>query len=911
MPDANLTEPDLPQNRIWRVGSVEFDQSRRELRVSGLLRTVEAKPLLLLETLLSRAGDVVTKEELLATVWKDRTVVEQSLTTAVGKLRDALGDEGRAMIEAVRGVGYRIGPPIEMRAAPEKPRLALTFEPGDVVPNRSQWRLERSLGGSAARDVWLARHSKTGEQRVFKFADTTERLNALRREAALSRILHNALGHRADLVRISEWSFNTRPFFIESAFGGDGLPGWAESQGGLTRLPLAERIAIVARIARTVGAAHDVGVLHRDIKPTNVLISGNGHDLSIRLVDFGSGRLTETARLSAVTVTGLGLTSAATHDGERLSGTLRYMAPEVLRGGPPTIAADVYALGVLLYQMVVGDLDRSLALGWEAEVDDEILRIDVACSASGQPLLRLSSASTLADRLESIETRRSELRQQAIRAAEHQQMLRDAEQRRLEAAASAREIALAYKHANRMRLVALSLAALFAISAFLAIFGYHEQQIANAQRDRAEQITAVTTSAVSSLVNDMTTSLRDKAGVPLSVLQQVIGEAEVILARMSRLTPDDRELQRLHARALSEFADTYLHQGNLQQALEAGEHAVHLQRALLTDTPNSPDLKEDLSRSERWVGDIKLKRREFQPAMRAYIVALQMMTELVRLDPGNAEYQQRLARCEEAIGTVQLAQQSPGAALTTFRIARQIIQRGSPSTLAKADWQLDLSVTNQRVGDALDAVGDFRGALAAYQTMLEIERRLVSIDRDNIRWLRDLSVAESEVGDEQRALNSKQDALASYKAGLLIGKKLVSMDPANVLLQRDLALGEDEVGNAEADVGDLQAAKEILQQANNDLQPVLLQSPTDESFQHDSAAMEADFAKVLLKYGDFPQAEKHWEKASSTIRRLASKHPSDKELASDSKELDELGRNIRAREVGPLQPSPAPILAGH
>ena len=126
------------------------------------------------------------------------------------------------------------------------------------MPNRPHWRLERPLGSGAARDVWLASHVKTGERRVFKFADTVERTQTLRREAALSRILFQALGERADLVRIVDWRFESQPAFLESPFGGESLPEWAAARGGLAAIPLPERIAIVARIARTVAAAHDV-----------------------------------------------------------------------------------------------------------------------------------------------------------------------------------------------------------------------------------------------------------------------------------------------------------------------------------------------------------------------------------------------------------------------------------------------------------------------------------------------------------------------------------------------------------------------------------------------------------------------------------------------------------------------------
>ena len=469
MPDANRAEPDVPQNRVWRVGAAAFDQARRELRVGGELRSVEAKPLLLLEILLSRAGGVVTKEKLLAAVWKDRTVVEQSLTTAVGKLREAFGDEGRAIIEAVRGVGYRIGLPIEIGDAPELPRLAFTFQPGDAVPNRPHWRLERPLGSGTACDVWLAKHAKTGERRVFKFADTVERKQALRREATLSRILFQALGDRADLVRIIDWSFESHPAFLESPFGGESLPEWAARRSGLAAVPLAERIAIVARIARTVAAAHDVGVLHRDIKPSNVLVSGAAADIVVRLVDFGSGRLTEAARLEAVTVTGLGLTAAAAHGGERLSGTLRYMAPEVVRGGPPTIAADVYALGVLLYQMMVGDLDRVLGAGWEADVADPLLRADIREAASSDVSRRLQSAPALVQRLEGLDARRGEQERLRLREQEATRLARQVERAR-----------------ERLPWVAVSIASLVLGLALSVGFGLRASEERNvAQREAA------------------------------------------------------------------------------------------------------------------------------------------------------------------------------------------------------------------------------------------------------------------------------------------------------------------------------------------------------------------------------------------------------------------------------------------
>ena len=409
--------------RVWIVEDARFDEARRELHVAGRRRSLEAKPLALLHTLLCRAGEVATKDELLRTVWPGVVVTEGSLTTAISKLRAALGPRGRAIIEPVHGVGYRIGVPIELAASTDRARLAFSLQPGETVPNRPQWRLERLL---AASGVWLVRHDKTAEPRIFKFADTAERLEELKREAALSRVLYAALGDRPDLVRPIEWNFDTRPWHLESPFGGLDLPAWAAGQGGLANFPLVDRAAIVASVARTVAAAHQVGVLHRDIKPANILLAP-GTPPQTRLVDFGAGGLTEAARLHAAAISGLGLTDSLAPGSDRRHGTLRYMAPELLAGGTATMASDVYALGILLYQMAVADLDRPLAAGWEADIEDSLLRADIADAARGNPDRRLPSAALLAERLETLPARAAARRQEEADA-----MLRAELGRRLE-----------------------------------------------------------------------------------------------------------------------------------------------------------------------------------------------------------------------------------------------------------------------------------------------------------------------------------------------------------------------------------------------------------------------------------------------------------------------------------------------
>jgi len=424
-----------PPRRILSVGTIQFDEARLELSVDGQRRPLEAKPTALLHALLIRPGALVSKRTLIEAVWGNADhISEASLATAMSKLRAGLGETARDIIEVVHGAGYRISLPVEVSVAREPPRLAFTLQPGEAVPGRPQWRLERVLGAAPLNDVWLARHVKTHEARVFKFADSAARLEALRREATLSRVLQTILGPRDDLVRIIEWDLDGQPGFIESSYGGPDLPAWSAAQGGLASLPLETRLAMLAQIAASLAAAHSAGVLHGDLKPANILVADDRPGDSaaapplLRLVDFGAGGLTEAARHEALDISLQGLRDA---DGGRASGTLRYMAPEVLAGGQPTTRADIYALGVLLYQMATGDLGRALSVGWEEDIADPLLRADIADAAAGDPARRLDSASALAERLRTLPARRAEAARLAASQAQAERLAREVERARL------------------------------------------------------------------------------------------------------------------------------------------------------------------------------------------------------------------------------------------------------------------------------------------------------------------------------------------------------------------------------------------------------------------------------------------------------------------------------------------------
>ena len=395
----------------YRFGAAEFDEARLELRVGGVAVELEQRPLQVLAELLRYPDEVVTRDELFETVWAGRPTVDNVLANAVAKLRKALGETEGARVTTLPRIGYRIAGPVERHAVGRKLDSQLELRPGTPVPGREHFLFEAQLNPAHNSEVWLARHVKTHEPRVYKFSPDGEHLAMLKREATLYRVLVESLGERDDLTRILDWNFETPPFFLECEYGGRDLKAWATDH--LAALSVDARLALFLQIADAVAAAHSVGVLHKDLKPANVLVAprspaANGLGWQVRITDFGSGRLLDPARLAELGITQLGLTVTQNIGSDSSIGTPLYLAPELLAGLAPTVQSDLFALGLMLYQLIVGDLQRPMASGWEQDVPDALIREDIAAATDGTPARRLANVAELTERLRTREARRAE-----------------------------------------------------------------------------------------------------------------------------------------------------------------------------------------------------------------------------------------------------------------------------------------------------------------------------------------------------------------------------------------------------------------------------------------------------------------------------------------------------------------------
>jgi serine/threonine protein kinase/DNA-binding winged helix-turn-helix (wHTH) protein len=391
--------------RRWTFGKVSFDESTLELRVDGEVVPLERKVLEVLRQFLFRAGEVLTKDELLEAVWPGRYLSETAVAKCVSRIRAVVGDSDQSVIKTVHGYGYRFVAPVVVEPARGLPPPHLGLSAGDHPPLRPGWSLVERLGSGGQGEAWLVRHDKSREQRVCKFALDSGTLVTLKREITLSRYLRDTLGERPDLMHVLDWNLEEPPYFLESEYAAGGnLQSWERSCGSLAAVDLGIRLEIAARVADALAAAHSVGVLHKDLKPANVLITGEGGGIPrLKLADFGSGMVLDPQRLDALGITRLGFSDSTLAIG---AASPIYLAPEVMTGQPATVQGDVYSLGVMLYQLVIGDLKRPLAPGWELQIDDPLLIEDIAAAVAGEPSRRLGDVALLATRLRSLQDRR-------------------------------------------------------------------------------------------------------------------------------------------------------------------------------------------------------------------------------------------------------------------------------------------------------------------------------------------------------------------------------------------------------------------------------------------------------------------------------------------------------------------------
>ncbi|MDX1621362.1 MAG: serine/threonine-protein kinase, partial [Nitriliruptorales bacterium] len=208
------------------------------------------------------------------------------------------------------------------------------MEAGRVLAGR--YELETMIGSGGAAVVWRAEDRSLNRPVAVKvlrrLTDRDDRtVERFRREARAAA----ALNHRNAIAIYDIGEEDGEPFIVMEYVSGPSLDE-------LTGVPLDtdQVTAMGAQVAAALGVAHDAGLIHRDIKPANILLGEEG---LAKVADFGIAKAIDSSHTT--------LTAAGS-----VVGTVAYLAPEQIRGDDVDARADVYALGLVLYEALSGEL---------------------------------------------------------------------------------------------------------------------------------------------------------------------------------------------------------------------------------------------------------------------------------------------------------------------------------------------------------------------------------------------------------------------------------------------------------------------------------------------------------------------------------------------------------------------------
>ena len=257
----------------------------------------------------------------------------------------ALRDEVEAMLAAHErplGIEPRLLAGDDRARLPE-PLLGVCVGP---------YRLLEPLGHGGMGSVWLAEHADGALDRkvavkLVRLPHTAEEARTLRRRFETERRILARLEHPG-IVRLLEAGTAAAiaggeggyPYFAMDYVPGVPLTAYAEER----HLPMAERLRLFMQVCDAVHHAHQRLIVHRDLKPSNILVTEDEGQPHVKLLDFGIARLLGDEDEGATVLTETGLRPM----------TRAYAAPEQVRAEPATTATDVYALGVVLYELLTG-----------------------------------------------------------------------------------------------------------------------------------------------------------------------------------------------------------------------------------------------------------------------------------------------------------------------------------------------------------------------------------------------------------------------------------------------------------------------------------------------------------------------------------------------------------------------------
>ncbi len=561
-------------------------------------------------------------------------------------------------------------------------------------------------------------------------------------------------------------------------------------------LSLRDRIVLFQRICGAVDHAHQNGIVHRDLKPDNVLVTTGG---TPKILDFGIAKLVDSDRADVTRTSVLRPL------------TPNYASPEQVRGLPATTAGDVYALGVMLYELLAGLRPYETA--------DKTLEQLLEIVTVTDPPRPSDSHGLRADVPYQVTQIKGDLDAIVLKAMHKDPTQRYASPRDLSEDLGrylnrqpvvAREPSFRYVASRLVRrhraLFAATAVSLIAMVAALGV-SLSQTRAARAERDR----TAARFNDVRQLANTLIFRIHDEV-TPLAgstpVRQTIVTEALKYLEQLRADSLADDEVR-------FETAGAYIRISRIQGAVGSANLGDRV--AALKSIETAADILRPLAAK---AGPVQL------PAMRDLNVALVDASGLARRGD-DTQTAQRYA--QEAVDVAEaLVKQRPSSEAARFALANShfaMATRVQGTDAAIPHWLRAGEIFGELLTEKPDDLTRMRNvaliekylgahydgrdnprALEHYTRALRLDERRVAADPSNRTAQLDLAIDRANVANQNRVMGRFADAAEAYRASVVVRRQLSESDPKDEFARSRLAFALAQLGETEARLGQFPAA---------------------------------------------------------------------------------------------------------
>jgi tetratricopeptide (TPR) repeat protein len=622
---------------------------------------------------------------------------------------------------------------------------------------------------------------------------------------------------------------------------------------------------LTAQAAEALEHAHGLGIVHRDVKPGNLLVDAAG---KLWVGDFGLARL--------------GADAGLTMSGDLL-GTLRYMAPEqaLARHGLVDHRADVYGLGATLYEMLTlrpavtaterAEILRQVAFEEPAAprrldraIPVELETVALKCLAKN-PSERYATAGDLAEDL------RRWLADQPIRAKRPSLVQRG---RR-------------WSRRHRALVGGVAAAGLVGLGVAIAVLGVKNRELtaanarerqalteAEAAHESAEERFALAQGAVDQYLAKVTDDpdLRDKHGLH-GLRKRLLETAVPFYQKLAQQKPGDAQQEAARGRAYGRLGTVQMLLGENEAALAAYEQMQAIFARLAADFPTVPDYGSELAGSHHDRG-IPLrglgKRLE---AEAEYRKALALEERLASDFPTVPAYRQQLANSHNGLGVLLADLGKSAEAEAAYRQALALNQRLAADYPTVPEYRLQLAHSHNNLGNLLADLSKGSEAAAQYRLAIALQEKLAAEFPSMPRFRQDLAKHLGNLGILLSELGKGPEAEAAYRQALALNQRLAADYPTVPEYRLRLTQSHHNLGKRLRDRGKRPEAEAEYRQALALQKQLAADFPTVPEYRQELATTHSNLGELLNDLGKRTEAEAEYRRAIALYEQLVADGP--------------------------------------